>query len=86
MRNEFERVKKSKYELDEKKRIIRYDYVYNELGLDKPNKDKCYLVKDKIDRCMKYWQDKKLFDHYEHLRQSSGYYAVKVWFLPKVES
>lgn len=85
MRNTFER-KGKKYELDLKQRTIRYDYVYEALGITDPDKAKRNLLKDKIDRCMKYWLQKGFISGYEHKRdKSSGnaYYAVAVSFLPK---
>lgn len=85
MRNTFER-KGKKYELDLKQRTIRYDYVYEALGITDPDKAKRNLLKDKIDRCMKYWLQKGFISGYEHKRdKSSGnaYYAVVVSFLPK---
>lgn len=86
MRNTFERVKKSKYELADNQRTIRYDYVYDAIGVSDPDKNKRRLLKDKIDRCMKYWQKKGLIAGYEHKKdKSSGnqYYAVMVSFLEK---
>lgn len=86
MRNTFERVKKSKYELADNKRTIRYDYVYAAIGLEDPDANKRRLVKDKIDRCMKYWAAKGFISGYEHKRdKSSGnnFYAVMVSFMPK---
>ena len=86
MRNEFERKKGGKYELAANKRTIRYDYVYAELGLEDPDANKRRLVKDKIDRCMKYWTTKGLISGYEHKRDKSAgnnFYAVVVSFAPK---
>ena len=84
MRNEFDKVKKGKYELAENRRIIRYDYIYGALGLTDPNPDKRKSIKSKIDRCMKYWQEKGFISGYSHKRdKASGnaYYAVVVRFL-----
>jgi len=87
MRNKFEREKKGRYELNDKERTIRYDYVYKAIGLEAPDVNKRRLVKDKIDRCMKYWQKKDLIAGYEHKRDkgnSNNFYAVMVSFVPKV--
>ena len=82
MRNTFERKKGGKYELDEKQRTIRYDYVYKELGDTEPNVDKRKRIKSKIDRCMKYWESKGFIAGYVHKRDGKGsYYAVEVRFL-----
>ena len=86
MRNTFERVKKSKYELADNQRTIRYDYIYQAIGIEDPDANKRRLLKDKIDRCMKYWTSKGLISGYEHKRdKSSGnnFYAVMVSFMPK---
>lgn len=88
MRNTFERKKGGKYELADKNRTIRYDYVYAALGLnaDDLTKDKRHDIKDKIDRCMKYWASKGLISGYEHKKDKSAgnqYYAVMVSFMPK---
>lgn len=88
MRNTFERVKKSKYELADNQRTIRYDYVYEYLGLDADSltKDKRHDIKSKIDKCMKYWQKKSFISGYEHKKDKSAgnqYYAVMVSFMPK---
>lgn len=83
MKNAFERVKKSKYELAANQRTIRYDYVYEAIGLEDPDKNKRRLVKDKIDRCMSYWEEKEFIAGYEHKKdKSSGnnFYAVVVFF------
>ena len=86
MRNTFERVKKSKYELADNQRTIRYDYVYGAIGVSDPDKNKRRLLKDKIDRCMKYWTSKGLISGYEHKKDKKAgnqYYAVMVSFMPK---
>lgn len=88
MRNAFERKKGGKYELADKNRTIRYDYVYAALGLnaDDLTKDKRHDIKDKIDRCVKYWTSKGLISGYEHKRDKATgnqYYAVQVSFMPK---
>ena len=86
MRNKFEREKKGRYELNDKERTIRYDYVYKAIGLEAPDVNKRRLVKDKIDRCMRYWQGKDLIAGYEHKRDkgnSNNFYAVMVSFVPK---
>ena len=86
MRNAFERVKKSKQELAENLRTIRYDFVYDALGISEPNKDKRKLIKDKIDRCMSYWKEKGFIADYEHRKDKAAgnqYYAVVVWFMPR---
>lgn len=85
MRNTFERVKKCKHELALNQRTIRYDYVYDAIGIKSPDKNKRRLVKDKIDRCAKYWKSKGLISDYEHKKdKSSGnqYYALVVTFMP----
>lgn len=61
MKNTYERVKKSKTELKDNQRTIRYDYVYEAIGLKDPDKNKRRLIKDKIDRCLKYWERKRLY-------------------------
>lgn len=104
MKNKFEhknkkqkKQKQSEYDLVEKLRTIRYDYVYAALHEEfqdqegksiyqDPDTNKRRLLKDKIDRCMKYWTDKGLITGYKHKRdKSSGnaYYAVMVSFMPK---
>lgn len=88
MRNTFERVKKSKHELAENLRTIRYDYVYEALGLsaDTLTKDKRHDIKAKIDRCLEYWVSKGFITGYEHKKDKSAgnqYYAVVVSFMPK---
>lgn len=81
MRNTFER-KGKKYELDLKQRTIRYDYVYEALSIADPDANKRRLLKDKIDRCMKYWAAKGFITGYEHKRDAKGsYYAVVVSFI-----
>ena len=88
MRNTFERKKGGKYELADNQRTIRYDYVYAALGLnaDDLTKDKRHDIKDKIDRCVKYWTSRGLISGYEHKRDKATgnqYYAVQVSFMPK---
>ena len=86
MRNTFERKKGGKYELADNQRTIRYDYIYAALGLTDPDKNKRRLIKDKIDRCMKYWTAKGLISGYEHKRDKSAgnnFYAVMVSFMPR---
>jgi len=98
MANEFKNEKNGKYELADNRRTIRYDYVYSALGIDfasmsgQQKKDKKKLIKDKIDRCMKYWESeapdrKKLITGHEHIRDKSAagspFYAVKVSFMPQ---
>ena len=86
MRNIFERKKAGKYELADNQRTIRYDYVYAELGLTDPDANKRRKLKDKIDKCMKYWKEKGFIADYEHKRDKSNgnnFYAVVVSFLPK---
>lgn len=91
MRNTFERRKGSRYELAENQRTIRYDYIYEAIGIDTATltKYKRNDIKDKIDKCMKYWQKKGFIADYEHRRDKkagNAYYAVVVSFLPKKES
>ena len=84
MRNSFERKYHSRKELPENQRSIRYDYIYEAIGLADPDKNKRRLVKDKIDRCMSYWKDKGLITDYRHKKDktiSNTYYAVEVFFL-----
>jgi len=88
MRNTFERKKSSKYELSDNQRTIRYDYIYAALGIETETltKDKRHDVKDKIDRCMKYWEKKGFISSYEHKKDKKAgnlYYAVMVSFVPK---
>jgi len=86
MRNTFERVKKSRTELAENLRTIRYDYIYEALNLESPDANKRRLVKDKIDRCMSYWKESGLITDYEHKRDKAAgnnFYAVTVSFMPK---
>lgn len=85
MRNAFDRIKKGRSELDENERTIRYDYVYEALGLEEPDKRKRTLVKDKIDRCLQYWTEKGLIAGYEHKKDKAAgnaYYASVVSFIP----
>jgi len=85
MRREFESDRKSRSELPENRRHIRYDYVYAELELENPDKAKRNLIKGKIDKIMEYWTSKGFISGYKHVRDSShAYYAVEVSFLPKV--
>ena len=82
MRREFEVVKKGKAELPLNRRRIRYDYLYGELGLDDPDKDKRKLIKQKVDRILDYWTEKDLIAGYEHVRDSSrAFYAIDLSFL-----
>lgn len=86
MRNVFERIKKSRSELAVNERTIRYDYVYEALGLKEPDKRKRTLIKDKIDRILKYWTERGFISGYEHKRDKSAgnqYCAVTVSFMPK---
>ena len=86
MRNIFERKKGSRYELADNQRTIRYDYVYAELSLVDPDANKRRKLKDKIDKCMKYWTSKGFISGYEHKRDKSNgnnFYAVVVSFMPK---
>lgn len=86
MANEFKRKKGGKYELDDNRRTIRYDYVYDALELKDPDKAKRNLIKSKIDRCMKYWEEKGLIAGYEHIRDKSAgnsFYAVRISFMAK---
>ena len=84
MRNSFERKYHSKKELPANQRSIRYDYVYEALGIVDPNVDKRKLIKNKIDRCMGYWKDKGLITGYRHKKDKAAgntYYAVEVSFM-----
>ncbi len=88
MRNTFERVKKSRTELAENLRTIRYDYIYEALGLsaESLSKDKRHDIKSKLDRCMSYWKANGLISDFEHKKDKSAgnqYYAVTVSFMPK---
>lgn len=86
MRNLFERKYNSRREIPDNQRSIRYDYIYSALGLDDPDKNKRRLLKDKIDRCMKYWESKGFIESYRHKKDNSGtYYAVEVSFIPAKE-
>jgi hypothetical protein len=79
-------VKKSRTELAENLRTIRYDYIYEALNLESPDANKRRLVKDKIDRCMSYWKESGLITDYEHKRDKAAgnnFYAVTVSFMPK---
>lgn len=85
MKNTFER-KGGKFELKDNQRTIRYDYVYEAIGLKDPDKNKRRLIKAKIDRCLKYWQRKGFIFNYEHKKDKSAgnqYYAVTVSFMAK---
>lgn len=85
MRNYFERIKKSRSELAINERTIRYDYVYEALGLKEPDKRKRTLIKDKIDRILQYWTERGFISGYEHKRDKAAgnaYYAVVVSFMP----
>lgn len=85
MRNAFERIKKSRSELDEKERSIRYDFIYEALGLKELNKDKRRLVKSKVDRILDYWTSKGFISGYEHKKDKAAgnqFYAVVVSFMP----
>lgn len=83
MRNKYERAYRSKRELPDNQRSIRYDYVYKALELKEPDKNKRRLIKSKIDRCMKFWESKGLIEGYRHKKDNSGtYYAVEVSFMP----
>lgn len=84
MRNSFERKYHSKKELPANQRSIRYDYVYETLGIVDPNVDKRKLIKNKIDRCMGYWKEKGLIASYRHKKDKAAgnsYYAVEVSFM-----
>lgn len=82
MRHIFEKSGKKK-EIAANLRRIRYDYVYDALELKAPDKNKRRLVKDKIDRILKYWvRPDFISGKYEHIRDLNGtYYAVDVYFL-----
>lgn len=63
------------------KKIIRYDYIYDGLGLTDPDKRKRSLVKDKIDRCLSYWKSKGFIAGYQHMRDKANgnqFYAVNI--------
>ena len=84
MRNSFERKYHSRKELPANQRSIRYDYVYEALGVADPNPDKRKLLKNKIDRCMTYWKEKGLIADYRHKKDKNAgnaYYAVEVSFM-----
>ena len=83
--NYFERVKKGRSELEENERTIRYDYVYKALGLDVDTitRDKKHDIKDKVDRCLKYWKERQLITDYEHKKEGNAIYAVLLSFMPK---
>ena len=84
MRREFEVAKKGKAELPLNRRRIRYDYLYSELGLEDPDKNKRRLIKDKIDRILDYWTSENLIAGYEHVRDSSRvYFGIDLYFLKK---
>lgn len=89
MRNYFERVKKSRSELAINERTIRYDYVYEALGLkpEELTKDKRHDIKDKIDKCLRYWASRgDPITGYEHKKDKAAgnaYYAVTVSFMPQ---
>ena len=73
-----------KKEVPSNYRRIRYDFIYDELGLSEPNKTKRNLVKEKVDRILEYWTSKGFISGYEHVRDSkSSYYAVDIFFLSK---
>ncbi len=85
MRREFESVRKSRSELPENRRHIKYEYIYAELELENPDKAKRNLIKAKIDKCLDYWTKEKLITGYKHVRNSAhAYYAVDVYFLERI--
>ena len=62
------------------KKVIRYDYIYDALGLTDPDKRKRSLIKDKIDTCLKYWKG-DLIAGYQHVRDKANgnqFYAVNI--------
>ena len=86
MRNMFERAKKSRFELPENQRTIRYDYIYEELELKSPNANKRRLLKAKVDKCLRYWKERNFISDYRHKKDKSkgnSYYAVLVSFMPE---
>ena len=63
------------------KKIIRYDYIYDGLGLTDPDKHKRSLVKTKIDACLTYWKSKGFIAGYQHMRDKANgnqFYAVNI--------
>lgn len=85
MRNDFERLKKGKYELKENLRTIRYDYIYEALNIDPDTltKDKKHDLKVKIDKCLAHWTKKHFIEWCETKKDKSGAnYAIVVHFLP----
>lgn len=84
MRREFEVAKKGKAELPLNRRRIRYDYLYGELGLEDPDKDKRKLIKQKVDRILDYWASEKLIAGYEHVKDSTRtFFAIDLRFLDR---
>lgn len=84
LRNEFERKYHSRKELPSNRRSIRYDTMYDELGIDVSNKDKRKLLKKKVDTCMSYWKERGFVLDYQHKRDKSAgntFYAVEIRFL-----
>ena len=63
------------------KKIIRYDYIYDGLGLTDPDKRKRSLVKTKIDTCLSYWKSKGFIAGYQHMRDKANgnqFYGVNI--------
>ena len=88
MKNDFERKYHSKKELPANQRSIRYDFIYEAIGLngDTITKDKRHDVKSKIDKCMSFWKDKGVIADYQHKKDKAAgnaYNAVEVFFLEK---
>ena len=85
MSNYFERVKKGRSELDERERTIRFDYIYEALGLslDTLTRDKKHDIKDKVDKCLKYWKERGFITGYEHKKEGNAIYAVLLYFMPR---
>ena len=82
MRRDFEASKKPSTELPVSRRRIRYDYLYGELGLDDPDKNKRRLIKDKVDRILDYWAAEKLIAGYEHVKdETRTFFAIDLRFV-----
>ena len=86
MRYKFDRKKKGRYELADNERTIRYDYIYETIGIDEPDANKRRLLKDKMERCLKHWKEEGFIADYEHKKDKhagNAYYAVRISFLKK---
>lgn len=90
MKNSFNRKnrwKKEDQELEENSRHIRFDYIYNAIGVLDPDKNKRRDIKEKVEKILKYWKSIGFITDYKLLRDKShAISTIDILLVPEIEA